>query len=603
MADSFTKYNALWPAGVDALQIEQACIKKGGKWINKAGVECGLGLFHHYKNAQLLMWPEDDHHRWSDLILSEILNNKHTAIIGPKDAGKTFTMARYGLTDYFMFPEETLILMSSTDVRGLELRVWGAVKDLWRRAKERYDWLAGSPIDSKHAICTDSLAEDMDVVRDMRKGIICIPCRSTSGAWLGINSYVGLKQKRRRLLSDEVQFMAAPFLEAPASLDGADFKAVYVGHPLGQGDPLDKLAEPKNGWGTEGEITKTTVWESKFVGGRTINLVGTDSPNFDQTQIPKSKFSYLVDQKMIDGVVSFYTKDSSQYWSKCAGIRRTGLFAHRVITIKLCEQSRAFEQVIWKGTPTTKVYSFDPAFGGIGGDRCVGGALEFGLDMEDRMVLVIHPHTIIPVSVRYDESPEDQIAKWVMNECVRLNIPPENVFFDSTSRGGGIIASFARIWSGAVNPVEFGGKATNRPVTLDHYITDPVTKQRRLKLCYEEYSKFVTELWFTVRYAIESNQIRELAREVAEEGAQREWIEVSGGRTELETKADMKERTGRSPDLFDQLCVGVEGARRKGFNISKLANQESEAANNQWLDDLAKKQAERRAARQLDYAA
>ncbi len=595
----FQKYSALWPDHLDALQIEQACIVRGGKWLNKAGAECGLGLFHHYKAAQKLMWPEDDHHRWSDLMLSEILQNKHTAIIGPKDAAKTYTMARYGLTDYLMFPDETLILMSSTDVRGLELRVWGAVKDLWRRAKDRYDWLAGAPIDSKHALCTDSLAEDMDIVRDMRKGILCVPCRSTSGAWLGLNNFVGLKQKRRRLLSDEVQFMAQAFMEAPASLDGINFKAVYVGHPLGQGDPLDKLAEPKAGWGTEGEITKTTVWDNKFLGGRTINLVGTDSPNFDT---PSPNLSYLIDQKMIDGVVSFYTKDSSQYWSKCMGVRRTGMFAHRVITIKLCEQFRAFDKVIWKGTPTTKVYAFDPAFGGIGGDRCVGGGAEFGLDIEGKVILLIHPPVIIPVSVRYDMPAEDQIATYVMNDCVRMNIPPENVFFDSTARGGGIVAAFARIWSPAVNPVEFGGKATERPVTLDHFIKDAQTGQRRLKKCSEEYSKFVTELWFSVRYAIESGQVRELSREVAEEGCQREWIEVSGGRTELETKGDMKERTGRSPDLFDQLAIAVEGARRKGFAISKLANAEAEEADHAWLDELARKAQERRSTHQLIYS-
>lgn len=595
----FIKYGALWADGLDALQIEQACIVRNGRWTNTKGVECGLGLFHHYKAAQKLMWPEDDHHRWSDLMLSEILQNKHTAIIGPKDAAKTYTMARYGLTDYLMFPDETLILMSSTDVRGLELRVWGAVKDLWRRAKDRYDWLAGAPIDSKHALCTDSLAEDMDIVRDMRKGILCVPCRSTSGAWLGLNNFVGLKQKRRRLLSDEVQFMAQAFMEAPASLDGINFKAVYVGHPLGQGDPLDKLAEPKNGWGTEGEITKTTVWDNKFLGGRTINLVGTDSPNFDT---PSPNLGYLIDQKMIDGVVSFYTKDSSQYWSKCMGVRRTGMFAHRVITIKLCEQFRAFDKVIWKGTATTKVYAFDPAFGGIGGDRCVGGAAEFGTDIDGKLILLIHPPVIIPVSVRYDMPAEDQIATYVMNDCVRMNIPPENVFFDSTARGGGIVAAFARIWSPAVNPVEFGGKSTERPVTLDHFIKDPHTGQRRLKKCSEEYSKFVTELWFSVRYAIESGQVRELSREVAEEGCQREWIEVSGGRTELETKSDMKERTGRSPDLFDQLAIIVEGARRKGFSISKLANAEAEEADHAWLEELARKAQERRTAHSLVYS-
>lgn len=602
MAEFIERYNCRWPSYATDLQIEMAVVRKGGHF-EKDGKICGEGLFYHYRRAQQLMWPEDDCHRWSDLMLKEILQNKHTVIIGPKDSGKSYTaLAKFGLTDYFMFPEITLVLISSTDIRGLELRVWGALKDLWRRAVQRYDFLPGKPLDSKHAICTDDITEDCDIVRDMRKGIICIPCRSTSGAWLGVNNYVGIKQKRRRLLSDEVQFMADQFMDAPASLDGPDFKGVYVGHPLGQMDPLDKLAEPKGGWGTEGEITKTTVWENKFIGGHTVNLVGTDSPNFDYPEDKEPRFPYLVNQKTIDGVVSFYGKDSVQYWSKMMGVRRSGLYARRVITMKLCEQSRAFEKVIWKGTGTTKVAGLDPAYGGIGGDRCVGGWAEFGEDLEGKQILCIHPPVIVPVSVRYDQLPEDQIATYVRNDCVNAAIPAENLGFDSTGRGS-LGTSFARIWSSSVNPVEFGGKPTDRPVTLDHYIVDPRTKQRRLKLCSEEYGKFVTELWFSVRYAIESGQIRELPKDVAEEGCQREWMEIAGGKVDVEPKADMKERTGKSPDLFDWLCVVVEMARRRGFNISKLANVENEAVGREWLEELERKQRERRKSYQLDYRA
>jgi hypothetical protein len=597
------KYGALWPPGTSALAIEKACVRKGGSWLDpKRGTPCGAGLFHHYKAAQMLLWPEDDHHRWSDLCLERILANDHTAILGPKDSGKTYCIARYGLTDYFFFPDITLILISSTDIRGLELRVWGALKDMWRRARERYPDFPGTPLESKHAICTDNLDEDADLVRDMRKGIICIPCRSTTGAWLGINNYVGIKQKRRRLLSDEVQFMAPQFLDAPASLSGADTKGVYVGHPLGQGDPLDVISEPKNGWGTEGEITKTSVWKNKFLNGETINLVGTDSPNFDAPPGSPIPFSYMVNQHELDKTVAFYGKDSVQYWSKCLGIRRAGLSSRRVLSMNLCEQFGAFDLATWRGSPITRLYAIDAAYGRVGGDRCVGGPVEFGLDVTGKLILRCHPPTIIPVSVRFDRPAEDQIALFVRDHCARLDIGPENVFFDSTGRGS-LGTAFARHWSAMVNPIEFGGKATDRPVTLDHWITDPATHGKRLKLCSEEYSKFVTELWFSVRYAVESSQIRELPRDVAQEGCQREWKTVSGGRTEIETKDEMKERTGRSPDLFDWLATAMEGARRLGFAISKLVNKNDPGQDLEWLDNLARDRRAELAATQLDYGA
>lgn len=585
MPKFITKYGLQWPSSTKDLAIEFSMIRQ----LSKVGVPkesaAGTTLFDHYRNSETLIWPEDDHHRWSDLMLKEILQNKHTAVLGSKDGGKTYRVAKYGLVDYWCFPNETLILMTTDSIRGLELRVWGAIKDLWRRGKELYPELSGHPVDHKHCICTDSLGPDMDVIRDMRKGIIGIPCKNSGGAEISINNYVGLKQKRKRLLSDECQFLGHSFLDAPAALGGINFKGVYMGHPLGQGDALDKLSEPKNGWGSEGEITKTTVWANKFPEGRTINLVGTDSPNFDFPQDQPSRYPYLIKQSDIDEIVSFYGIDSMQYWSKCKAIRKPGLMARRVITMRLCEEHGAFNPVVWRGKSTTKVYYIDAAYGAIGGDRCIGGWLEFGEDINGLIVLCIHPQTVIPVTVSSPQIPEDQIATFVMGECIGLGISPTNVFYDSTGRGS-LGTSFARIWSAQVNPVEFGGSATDRPVSADLYITDPATKKRRLKLCCEEFSKRVTEFWYMFRYAIESNQVRSLPRDVAEEGCQREWKTVSGGRVEVETKDDMRERVGYSPDKFDGLVTGLEGARRLGFTLKRLENQNAPGADNAWKFDL-----------------
>jgi hypothetical protein len=98
-------------------------IQSGG-YYTIDGTRCGEGLFYHYRVLQQLLWPDDDHHRWSDLMLKQILEKRVTVIIGPKDSGKTHcALAKFGLTDYFCFPNETLVMMSSTDMRGLEYRV------------------------------------------------------------------------------------------------------------------------------------------------------------------------------------------------------------------------------------------------------------------------------------------------------------------------------------------------------------------------------------------------------------------------------------------------------------------------------------------------
>jgi hypothetical protein len=87
-----------------------------------------------------------------------------------------------------------------------------------------------------------------------------------------------------------------------------------------------------------------------------------------------------------------------------------------------------------------------------------------------------------------------------------------------------------------------------------------------------------------------------------EEGCQREWKTVKGNKTEIESKVEMKERTGRSPDLFDWLATAVEGARRRGFQISKMANEQVNRSD-QWMKDLQKKSRALAESGRLNYAA
>jgi hypothetical protein len=574
------RYGAKWPSDSSELLIEMACIKRGGRW-KQGTAECGAGLPHHYERMRQLLWPWLDSHRWHCLCRDEILRNKVTVLMGPGSCGKTHEAACMYLMEYLCFPEETCVLVSSTDIRGLELRVWGELKMLHEKARERYDWLPGHLIDSKHAIATDDIEEDF--ARDLRKGIIGIPCIQ-NGRFIGLGKYSGIKQKRIRLVADEAQFMGGTFLSAFANLDkNEDFRAIVIGNPSDINDPLGKAAEPKDGWSSHMEPDKTEVWETRFMNGRCVNLIGTDSPNFDYPADQPTRFKYLISREKIANTASFFSKDSLEYYSQCIGAMKIGILNRRVISREMCRQFHAFEDVIWDGSGTVRIAALDAAYGG---DRCVLGHADFGKDIGGKVILSLYPPVIVPIRVNPEKIPEDQIADYVKDYCIRRSIAPENFFHDSTGRGS-LGTALARVWSALCNPVEFGGSPTKRPVSLDLYIFDKETNQRRLKRCDEHFSKFVTELWFSVRYTIEAGQMRNLPEDVVDDGVMREWDKVKGDKIEIESKTDMKERTGRSPDLFDWLAIIVEGARRRGFHVSKLALEESTAPSREWLRKLA----------------
>lgn len=587
------KYNAFWPPGVNDLAIEMACIQQGGRWT-KEGRQCGEGLAYHYNAMREILWPYLDDHRWNQLCLKEIVEHKVTVLMGAGSTGKTHTAAWWALCDYYCFPNITCILVSSTDLRGLELRVWGEIKSLHDFATSRFD-LPGNMIDSKHAISTDEMEENS--IRDLRKGIIGIPCIQ-GGKFVGLGKYLGIKQRRMRLVADEAQFMGATFLNAFANLDkNEDFKAIILGNPNDILDPLGRAAEPRDGWSSHMAPEKTTVWDTRFMSGRCVNLIGTDSPNFDDPPGSPTRFPYLISREKIANTLSFFSNESAEYYSQCIGAMKVGTLLKRVLTRDLCTQFNANKRdVAWAGR-TNLICGLDAAYGG---DRCVTGYIEFGLDVDKKVKILMHPPVLVPIAANSGIPPEDQIAEFVKHFCDKHGIAPQNFFHDSTGRGS-LGTALARIWSAQCNPVEFGVSPTTRPVSLDLYIWDEKERRRRLKYCNEHYSKFVTELWYSVRYTVEANQLRGLSEEVMDEFCMREWKKVRGDKIEVESKEDMKSRVGRSPDFADWFAICLEGARRRGFQISRLVNTEAVIRDNLWLRDLAEKASEQQRGHSLIY--
>jgi hypothetical protein len=573
------KYGLDWGEGASELEIEFTMLQKR-LWDKGPG----SSPLEHYLAIDRILWPEDDQHRWFKLAFKALCENTITTLMGCADSGKTYPTAKWGLIEYWSSPKDTLVIVSSTDARGLELRVWGAMKDLYNRAIERVPYLPGVVLESAKAITTDTLSEDNRKARVLRKGIVCIPCM-ISGRFVGLGKYVGVKQKRIRQIGDEVQFMGPTFLEAIPNYLGKDYQAAFLGNPLEPTDCLGRLAEPLDGWENQEEPEKTSTWKTRFHGGICVNLVGTDSPNFDYPRKQKIKYPYMISWKKIESTIAFYGKDSIQYYSQCKGVMRFGLVGKRVITSDMCKEHGAHGDALWLNTSTTKLYALDPAYGGE--DRCVGCILEFGLSNKEQLILKVHPPEVIPVKPGISKKPEMQIAEHVKMRMDAANIPPTHCFYDSTGKGT-LGESFAVVF-GNTPPVavDSGGKPTSRPVRHDLFIVDEQMHGKRLKRCDEHYSKFITEMWFSVRTLIECNQMRELPVDVMLEGCLREYMTVRGNKIEVEPKDKTRERMGRSPDLFDCLAIGVEGARQLGFEIKSLSMAFTEGPDGDLDDELS----------------
>lgn len=551
----------------------------------------GVTRAHLYKSASKIVWPHIDWHRWTELCNNEIRREgaKVTVIIGAGSTGKTCVSGWEYLLEYYASPHDTLVLISSTDLSSLEGRVWGELKMLHELAINKFPWLPGYLIDSKHCITTDRLErdeyEDESSMRDLRKGVMCVPTIQASKQ-VGLGKWIGRKQKHMRLIADDCTAMAPTFLSAFANLNNnIDFQAIVLGNPSDMLDPLGIAAEPVDGWGAHLEPDKTCVWDTRFYNGRCINLVGTDSPNFDFPQDQPERYPYLVSGKKIRETISAFTKDSYEYYSQCVGVMKISQLARRVLSRDICRQFHVSDKATWMGSKRTPVAALDSSYGG---DRCVGGHAEYGTCSDGKVRLMFYPQHIVPVTASGDTpmAAEDSISKHQKQYCESNQVPASNYFHDSTGRGQ-LGTSLARIWSSACTPVEFGGSPTKRPVSNNSYITDRETGQRRLERCDEKYSKLVTEFWWSFRLAVEADQIRGLPQDVIDEFCIREWDRVAGNKIEIESKIEMKKRTRKSPDLADWAVIILEGARRLGFEIEKVGNAEEESESEDYFQKEA----------------
>lgn len=591
------KYGVQWEATNPPLWIEMCCIQRGGQWKLKSGKMAGEGLLAHFKRAISILWPEITWHAWFDLVIENYLAHRTIIIIGPASSGKTFSAAICLLMDYFCFPTETTGIVCSTTRDRLEDRIFGELKKYHRLACQRYSWLPGHLIEGKQRIVTDDRSE-AEEGRDFRNGIVGVPCL-TGGTFTGLANFVGLKNKRVRLVGDELSMLPRAFVDAISNLDkNPDFKLVGLGNPKETTDALGVLGEPAaflGGW--DGGIDQTPItksWQTRRADGICLQLVGTDSPNLDgKLGIP------LITQEQIDRDVSFYGKDSIWFSMMNQGMMPRGQGSRRVITRQMCQKFGALNDPLWLNSRKTKIAFLDAAYRAVGGDRCVFGELDFGEESKsdeplvqsivdsllkqnaderkNQQILALVDTLIVPIRPGDLEQPEDQIVAYVKAQCEQRGILPENFYFDSGMRTS-LVSAFARLWSPNVNPVDCGGKPTEQKVS----------ENIDVRAC-DYYSKKITQIWYSVRLIIEAGQFRGMTEDVMMEFAAREWTMVGANKIEVEAKDKMKLKTGRSPDLADAVAIGCWGAVAKGFVIRRLATKEAAQQDHHWKKELREK--------------
>lgn len=587
---TFIRYNLKWPEAIHPAKMEMEMIRHNGRWRARSGEMVGEGELFHFRALIKYLWPWITFHKWIDMFIEAYLTHRTIGALGPASSGKTFDAALCVLADWYCFSECTTVICCSTTRERLEDRIWGEIKRLHKDAKKNAEWLPGYLIEGRQRILADPKLSASEG-RDFRNGLLGVACKPGDN-YIGLGDFLGIKNKRVRLVGDELQLLPKAFVDSISNLDkNPDLKALGLGNPKDILDALGIFCEPSvelGGWDSGIDQTPVTKsWATKRAQGICLQFPGPDSPNFDGTLgIP------LITGEQIARDVSQYGTDSFHYTSMNLGAMPKGQGARRVLTRQTCVKFGALESPNWRNAERTKVGFLDAAYRGVGGDRCIFGMLEFGeetppldadkivtnlssqnvVNPKGRKIIALTSIGLVPIKGSHD--PEDQIVEHVKLQCEQLGIPTQNFFYDAGMRTS-LTQSFARLWSSQTNTIDCGGPASERKVSADIDV-----------ICRDYYSKFITELWFSVRLVVEARQFRGMTESVMNEFCSREWTTVGANKIEVETKAKMKTKTGRSPDEADAVAIGIHGAVNLGFQIMRLGNERRRSTDEQWKKDL-----------------
>jgi hypothetical protein len=548
---TFVKYGYEWPLGTGDLDIELYCFRRGHP------VELGgLGKAGHYKEAVALLWgPHNDRIQfkwtpWGDRKLEASCKHKYLAVSGCANSEKSDFYAVWGIINFLCAPIETMVLITSTSLKESRGRIWGRVEDYWLGAQH----VCGGALPGK-LVSSIGMIRFEDPTGEFKTSDRCgihLIAGEKKKEKESIGKMIGLKNQRVFFIADELPELSHAILEAAFSnlASNPEFQLIGTGNPSSIYDPHGVLSKPKGGWASV--TPNDEEWETEK--GYHIRFDALKSPN---VLAGRTIYPWLPTQAKIDNAMrDTGGEDSFAFWRMWRGYWCPNGSTETVVSeadiIKFgCEET----EVKWKTQPMVVLTSLDPSFTS-GGDKSVRTVAEFGEDHTGKMVLLFKKQEPLYEDITKKDQPRNfQIAQQFKAKSEADHISPDRAAVDDT--GAAAFGDIVHVvWDRRVVRVNFGGKASERPVSAEN---------KQTRAC-EVYANRVTELWCSIRAFMRAGQIRGISPDLGQELTSRKMKHIKSGavlKQQVETKEDMRARTGKSPDAADSALILLELARSK----------------------------------------
>jgi hypothetical protein len=539
------KYGLMWGPEVSDLDIELLCYREGAPGSPSKA--------HHFRKAVDLLWNHPGSsknfvwHPWADEMLEAICAHKYLSVGGCASSGKTDFFAVWGLIEWLCAPHATQVLYTSTSLKDSRKRIWSTVEDYFQAVPG----LPGKLVSSQGVIRFEA-----DGIQSDKFGLTLVASDKKKERDAQ-NKFMGFKAPRLRLVADELPELADSILTTAFSnlARNPDFKMVGIGNPNSHYDPHGRFSEPYDGWMSVTELDYS--WRTKY--GHFIRFDAERSPNI---QLGFNKYPFLAKPddlaeaaKLGEKSVAYYRMVKG-FW--CPIGAEDSIYSDAEI-----ERGGGTADPVW-GPDAGKIRAaaLDVAFT-AGGDRCVLRFGTIGKTITGGRHLHLDETLILSEDVTNKLDPRThQICRQVRDECIKRGVSLRNFALDATAGGAPFADVLAVLWGSEFLRVNFSGRASQTPISSSDKAPS-----------YERYADRVSELWFAGKELLRAKQLSGLDASTVREMVSRKYDTVKGGGKLLlraESKVDMKDRVGFSPDLADAAFVLIDLCRsRLGFSSSE----------------------------------
>lgn len=497
-------------------------------------------------------------------------------MIGSKNSGKTNFFAEFGLLMTGIDPEFTRTFVAGPYKNAAEAVVWGRMGTRHNQMKNAIPSMWGG--------IKEQLSRGRYIFEDHDEaGYIELITMDKTGKLQGTKA-VDQERGWLILICDEIaEFPSAALKDVLDNLTGNENFMCLTGCNFKNTEGMEgDLCHPEGKEYPELDPERDFEWPSAYKSW-TIRFDGHQSPN---VLTKKVIYPYLLREEIRKDMEDIHGQGGPKYLEQVRSFPNTSMSDFYVTTREKVRAGGGYDTFTWgEGPEPQKVVFCDPGFGG---DPCKIGCFKYGpariqsIDGQWHTAAIFCPDGPIE-TIKLDTGMlvtnewkqrvqeisgkdlliaegtkvtlEQQIVVGCYDFLERKGVSKQNFGYDGSMRAS-IVHEMVALMGSSITSLDFGGQATEREVDA------------RGTIAKDEYSNFVTEMYFNFATTVQAGQFRgaDVIGAAIAQIIRRPWLQAGQSRKQIQPKQEYKkDNQGRSPDDADVLVGALEMAIRAGF--------------------------------------